>query len=298
MELRKLTIDDRAVLEPYLFANKYGVCDFSYSNMFMWRHTYRVDYAVHKGFLVVLSSDFVGERHFFMPLGGGGQGDIREVLGDMIAASAALGRDFRMIGITDAMISELEFLGSGFLIHPAQVWDYVYNAEDLIRLRGKKFHAKRNHINKFNSLYSYEYRAMRAADVPLCMELLDTWSRSGHEGDFAAAEKRAVGEALTNFDKLGMDGGCLFVEGKLGAFALGQPINSEMYAIHAEKALPSYEGIYSKINQMFAEQNCSGFKYINREEDLGIEGLRKSKMSYNPAFLLEKRVGVLHAPGT
>ena len=291
LQLRKLTIHDKDILTPYLISNKYGICDFSFSNIFMWRHTYFVDYAIHKGFLVILTSDFQGSRHFFMPLG---SGDPEAVIKDMIAWSFGQKQHFRMIGVTERIVDELAFLGSDFTVSSAEVWDYIYSSEDLITLKGKKFHGKRNHINKFDSLYNYEYIVLETQHVPLCLALLDRWNAENESNPSIIAENIAVREAINNFTELGLTGGCLFIEGKLGAFALGQPLNDVMYAIHVEKALHDYEGIYSKINQCFSERNCIGYKYINREEDMGIEGLRKSKMSYNPVILLKKSVGVLH----
>lgn len=250
-----------------------------------------VDYAIHKGFLVILTSDLMGRRHFFMPLG---EGNIEEVVKDMIAWSYDHKQDFKMIGVTEQIIEELSFLGPDFTVSTATVsWDYIYNTEDLITLKGKKFHGKRNHINKFDSMYDYEYVPLEPEHLPLCQGLLDAWSSKDESSLSLVAEKFAVREALDNFVQIGLTGGCLFIDGKLGAFTLGQPLNALVYVIHVEKALYGYEGIYSKINQCFAAHNCAEYKYINREEDMGIEGLRKSKMSYNPIRLLKKSVGIL-----
>ena len=258
----------------------------------MWRHLYHVDYAIHKGFLVILSSDFKGIRHFFIPLGLNNNG-LREVVDDMIAWSFERKEDFRMISLTDKMLLELGFLGPDFIISPPEVWDYVYNADDLIYLKGKKFHAKRNHINKFNNLYKYEYKDLEQKHIPACLELLDAWAAENGFTNSVAIDDLANREALVNFKQIKMTGGCLFVDGNLAAYSLGQPVNKETYAIHTEKALYRYEGVYSKINQLFAERNCKGYKYINREDDMGLEGLRKSKMSYYPVLLLNKHTGVL-----
>ena len=295
LHLRKLTINDKDIFTPYLMSNKYNICDFSFSNIFMWRNTYLVDYAIHKGFLVILTSDFEGGRHFFMPLSIGKtiRGDIESVIHDMIDWAFEQKQQFKMIGITEQMARELAFLGPKFIIFPAVVWDYIYNTKDLIELKGKKFHSKRNHIHRFDSLYEYEYKELRPEYVPLCRKLLDIWCAEVESSRSITAEHRAVCEALDNFTQLGMTGGCLFIDGVLGAFTLGQPLNNEMFVIHVEKALYHYEGIYSKINQCFATRNCVAYKYINREEDLGVDGLRKAKMSYNPVFLIKKSTAEL-----
>jgi len=296
LALTRLTIDDRSIIAPYLFRNKYGSSDFSFYNLFAWRNTHPVDYAIHKGFLVVLSSTFHA-RHFIMPIELEGGGNLAEVINDMKDWAFAAGMDFSMIGLTEPMLEQLVFMGPEFIVSDVMVWDYVYNSDDLITLRGKKFHAKRNHINKFNSLYEYEYQRMEVRHIPLCVELLNEWSNSHGGSEWLDGDNRAVREALAHFEELDALGGCLFVEGKLAAFTLGQPVNSEVFCIHIEKALHQYEGIYAKINQLFAQDVCAEYKYINREEDMGIEGLRKSKMSYNPAYLLHKRKGLIKRLG-
>jgi len=295
LHLKRLTIEDKTIISPYLHANQYGSSDFSFYNLFAWRNTHPVDYAIHKGFLVILSSTFHA-RHFIMPLEletANGKGNLPEVINDMINWAFVNGMDFSMIGLTEPMLQQLDFMGPEFAVSDVMVWDYVYNAEDLITLRGKKFHAKRNHINKFNSLYEYEYQRMQPHHIPLCFDLLDEWSKDHGSSEWLDGDHRAVREALTHFEQMGALGGCLFVGGKLAAFTLGQAVNSEIFCIHIEKALHSYDGIYAKINQLFAQDAAAGFKYINREEDMGIEGLRKAKMSYNPAYLLHKRKGLI-----
>jgi len=290
IKFRELTIDDKGALSPFLLANDYGICDFSFSNMFMWRYTHIVSYTFHKGFLVVLSTTACGEPHFLMPLG---NGDLQAVIYDLIEWSNGRGDDFKMFCLTDKMLNELAFLGQEFKVEPADIWDYVHEREDLVHLAGKKLHGKRNHIHKFDSLYSYEYAPLEPAHLPQCLELLDGWVADNEPGPSVDAEYRAVREAFDNYAALGLTGGCLFVDGVLGAFTMGQPLNDETFVIHVEKALYKYEGIYAKINQMFAENGCAGYRYINREEDMGLPGLRKAKMSYQPAILLEKHVGVL-----
>ncbi len=295
MLFNDININTRDILSPFLLTNKYGICDFSFSNIFMWRYCYKATYSLHKGYLVILSSDFDGVPHFFMPLEGEApEAPLKEVLFDMMAYAKQIELDFRMIGLTDEMVDELkEIMPQNFVIKNADVWDYLYLSTDLISLTGKKFHAKRNHINKFNSLYEYEYINLDGSHIDICLAMLDEWEKENDETESLLAEKIAVKEALINFDQLQLRGGGLLINGTLRAFTLGQPLNDDVFVIHVEKADYSYEGIYSKINQLFAENTCSGFKYINREEDMGIPGLRKAKMSYNPSLLLNKHIGIL-----
>jgi hypothetical protein len=170
-------------------------------------------------------------------------------------------------------------------------FDYVYLSKDLILLSGKKFHSKRNHINRFKSEYSFEYVRIIPDMLNDCLEVYSDWL---HEKDKLLpgmlGELDAIKAAITNMDVLGVKGGGIRIDGKLRAFSLGQLINEDMAVIHIEKANESFEGIYSVINQQFAEHEWSGVKYINREEDMGIEGLRKAKLSYRPVELIQKYV--------
>ena len=173
--------------------------------------------------------------------------------------------------------------------------DYVYLRSDLATLSGKKFQAKRNHINKFKKTYNYEYTPITADRIRECLDLEAEWCKVNncdqHEG--TGNERRALIYALHNFDALGLTGGILHVEGKIAAFTFGMPINQDTFGVHVEKADTRIDGAYAMINYEFANHIPEQYIYINREEDLGIEGLRKAKLSYQPAIILEKYVACL-----
>lgn len=165
--------------------------------------------------------------------------------------------------------------------------DYVYDARSLITLSGKKLHAKRNHINKFNSLYESEYVRITPDAVNECLALFDLWQKNSAGYD-RYGEREALKKAIVNMDALGLVAGGIAVDGKLAALSVGERLTDDTALIHFEKADSSYAGIYSVINQRFAENEFSDVRLINREEDMGIEGLRKSKLSYNPTMLIQK----------
>jgi len=173
--------------------------------------------------------------------------------------------------------------------------DYLYNTQDLIFLQGKKYQSKRNHINKFKKMYNYQYINMNQDDIPECIDMHRQWAALHCEkgntqlnGDSCATLK-----ALQLFNKLDFKGGVLRVDGKIAAFTLGQAINNSTFDICVEKALPDYEGAYSMINQQFLKHQASAYTYVNREDDVGEEGLRKAKLSYHPAQLINKYRAVL-----
>jgi hypothetical protein len=178
-------------------------------------------------------------------------------------------------------------------------FDYVYLARDLIKLKGKKFRQKRNHINKFIKSYEYQYEEMSDNNLKECLKTELKWvSNQGNgEDESILEEKQAIGEAINNFHLLKLTGGVIRINGKVRAFALGELLNPDMAVIHIEKANTDYDGSFNMINQMFAYHAWSHVTYINREEDMGILGLRKAKESYNPVKMVKKYTGFYSEEG-
>jgi len=168
--------------------------------------------------------------------------------------------------------------------------DYVYLVEDLMELKGRRYHRKRNHIKQFRDKYSYRYIPLIPERVPQCLQLEEEWCDLRHceASPGLYNESVAVKEAFTHFEDLGVKGGAILIDEKVEAFTLGEPLNSETVVIHIEKANPAYDGLYPAINQAFLEQEWSGYTYVNREQDLGEEGLRKAKESYFPHHMVNK----------
>jgi len=168
--------------------------------------------------------------------------------------------------------------------------DYVYLTSDLIELSGRALHAKRNHVNKFKRAYSHEYRRLTPDLVDDCLHLESSWCDLRHcwETPSLAAEEVGIHEALHHFDELSYVGGVILVEGNVEAFALGEALNDDTFVCHVEKANPAVDGLYAAINQMFCEAEADRFTYVNREQDLGVPGLRRAKESYQPHHLVPK----------
>jgi hypothetical protein len=170
--------------------------------------------------------------------------------------------------------------------------DYVYLAESLIHLRGRKYHRKRNHLKQFRKKYSYRYQALASDLTEACLDLEEQWCRlrSCAENPALLNEERAIREALLHFDKLDCLGGVILVDDKVVAFSLGEQLNPDTAVIHLEKANPEFTGSYAVINQEFCQDACSDYTYINREQDLGEAGLRQAKLSYYPDHMSNKVV--------
>ena len=171
--------------------------------------------------------------------------------------------------------------------------DYVYETEKLATLAGKKLHGKRNHINKFKTLYpDWTYESLSDDNVEDCFQMALEWrNQNGCEDDPEKnAEMCVTLNSLRLYKELGLKGGVLKAGGRIVAFTVGEPLCDDTFVVHIEKAFPDVDGAYPMINQQFVQHECMDYKYVNREEDTGAEGLRKAKLSYKPAFLEEKGV--------
>jgi hypothetical protein len=170
-------------------------------------------------------------------------------------------------------------------------FDYIYLADDLINLPGQKYHDKKNLISQFDKKYKCEYKAMNAEIARLTIDFAEFWceKRECDEDEGLSAEKIAVMRMLENFDELQITGGVLIENTDIIAFALGEQHTTDTFVIHVEKGIPGYTGIYQAMNQKFAAANAKSL-YINREQDIGVPGLRRAKESYNPIKMGKKYI--------
>lgn len=174
-------------------------------------------------------------------------------------------------------------------------FEYVYYSQDLASLKGKKYHSKKNHISKFSKNHDWRYVEINPKNKDKYLNFFKKWftlkCRKKNYCDIP--EYRAIQKAIENYEFLNLSGGTIEINGKIVACTLGEEINDKIFLIHFEKALPEYNEAYSVINNEFAKFLSKKYEFINREEDMGIPGLRKSKLSYKPAFLVPKYEAVL-----
>ena len=173
-------------------------------------------------------------------------------------------------------------------------FEYLYLTEKLKNLSGKKFHSKRNHISAFSKAYNWSYESMTTDILPEVFEMADKWTEEmkkiTDDTKSIEVENKALKEYLPFMKELNLRGGCIRVDGKIIAFTFGSPINNKVFDIHVEKALPEFRTAYTLINREFILNELLDFEYVNREDDMGLEGLRKAKLSYHPDILLKKYV--------
>jgi len=290
LSFQPVTIDDRETIQSYFNKVDFGNCDFSFSNIFSWKHYYDTTFAVEDGFLYIRFQPANEWAGYLFPVG---EGNLKAAIERMKQDADERGTELCLYAITQKMFDLLEDVMPGqFIYEKGRNWyEYIYFSEDLISLSGKKYQAKRNHINKFKRTYEWEYLPITREIIPDCLVLYDRWcaENGGCNSEQSLIEEHiATKNAFHDFEKLGLIGGALRINGEILAYSYGQPLTKNVFGVHAEKCLYEIDGGFTMINREFAEHNCADYTYINREEDLGIDSLRQAKMSYHPAFLLDK----------
>lgn len=291
---KDVTIRDKDTITQYTMNSCRRNCDLSFSNLCSWRFLYNTQFAIVDGFLI-FKFWAAGELAYMMPVG---EGDLKKVLEALIEDARREGGPFCMLGVCSCMCEDLEAIMPGQFTFTADrdYADYIYLRSDLATLKGKKFQSKRNHINKFRNTYpDYEYLPITPERVSECLQLEAEWCKANDcdQQEGTGNERRALIYALEHFEELGLTGGLLRVDGKIVAFTFGMPINKETFGVSVEKADTNIDGAYAMINYEFANHIPEQYIYMNREEDLGIEGLRKAKLSYQPVTILEKYMACL-----
>ena len=170
-------------------------------------------------------------------------------------------------------------------------WDYLYRVTDLIELKGNRYHKKKNLLNQFDRKYDFSYLPFGADMVEQAMAMQTDWCtwRDCESSDILSSENRAIFRILKEWKQLsGLFGGALMVDGSMVAYTVAEALIRDMLLIHFEKGDTQYKGIYQAINQKFLANSAAGYTFVNREQDLNDEGLRKAKLSYHPEDYLRK----------
>lgn len=284
-------LEDKEIITAYFDRAPSRSCERTFVNVYLWSRHYRVQYAVIEDALVFRSRD--NGIAFSYPAGE--KENIRKAVDYLTGYCKDLGCPLVFYNVTPEMFAQLEawYPGRFTVEYNRDYADYVYEREKLATLAGKKLHGKRNHINKFKTLYpDWTYEALSDDNVEDCFQMALEWrNENGCEDDPEKnAEMCVTLNSLRLYKELGLKGGVLKAQGRIVAFTVGEPLCDDTFVVHIEKAFPDVEGAYPMINQQFVQHECMDYKYVNREEDTGAEGLRKAKLSYRPAFLEEKGI--------
>lgn len=290
LNFRLLTLQDKELVLKYTWNGDRQNCDLTFANLYSWHFLYHTEMAEWGGFLI-FRFNVDGHLAYMFPIG---EGDWDAVIHLMQADACAHEKPFLIQGVCKDFVSKVHVdRKDGFVLtNNRDHADYIYLRESLVQLNGKKLQPKRNHVNKFTRLYpDYEYLPLVPEMIPQCLSLVRQWGDEKlalNEQRAVQSEAYSIERALTHMPQLDILGGALFVAGQMIAFTYGAPINKNTFDVCVEKADTTFEGAYAVINKEFAAHLPEQYVYVNREEDLGLEGLRKAKLSYQPFLVLEK----------
>lgn len=291
IDFKGITLADKKMIDSCFAGNRCRTCDFSFANLYSWTPKFRTQFSVIDHTLFLRFQGDNNEYYYMMPVG---KMSLTKSLPMLIEDAKQNDRTFIMKGVTTKMWSLIqEAMPDTFKYEfDRDNAEYIYLSEQLINLSGKKLQKKRNHINRFkqdNPHWIY-YPLTSAEEIGECIAMLDEWEGQTSETEGMDYDYKATRCMLENFELMELRGGAIKVNGKLVAFTIGGPLTDDTFVVHIEKAFGDINGAYTLINQQFMEHEASKFKYVNREEDMGLEGLRKAKLSYYPEIILEEGI--------
>ena len=291
IQFRRTELEDRELMHSYFENYPSRSCERTFANALLWSRHYPVTFAIIENTLVFRSMSY-GEAYAY-PVGK--PEDVKRALDYLMQDTKERGVPFKLYHITADQFAQIDewYTGRFEIEFNRDIADYIYESEKLISLSGKKLHAKRNHINKFKATHeNWSYETMTEDNLEECFQMALKWrNENGCDEDHDKnAEMCVTLNSLRLFKELELKGGILRVDGDIVAFTMGEPMSDDTFVVHIEKAFADIQGAYPMINQQFVEHECASYQYINREEDTGSEGLRKAKLSYRPAFLVEKGI--------
>lgn len=292
-EFKPLEIIDRNIIKKVLWQYQPQTSELTFANLFMWRTRYHYKWCFMNEWLIVIFDTDDKNLHAMEPIGPSPR--IKPVLKLMKWLYDQNNGNCIIDRAGSGLFEELSDLNL-FTVQPLRDhFDYLYSTMDLINLPGRRYHSKRNHLKRFLERYQIRYTPISDQIIPACLNLATKWFETHYyQKDVSASfELAAVNEALFHFHELNLTGAVLFINDQVEAFTFAEMLNTTTAVIHIEKASPQFHGIYTAINQMFCEKELKNCVFVNREQDLGDEGLRKSKLSYHPVKLIEKyRIGI------
>ncbi|WP_264174031.1 DUF2156 domain-containing protein [Clostridium estertheticum] len=292
MIFKRLTIEDKEILEKYIYPYKFLSCEYSFTTLYIWREACDICFTVYKDALIIKKMDFEGRYYFMQPLGYNKE-NLKELIDVLMDYKKENNMEFVFKDLDESFMEEIKDIYGdvrGICIkEDRDNFDYLYEAEKLTKLSGKKLHGKKNHYNSFIKNYNYEVKDIEETQVIKDVVVAaEKWYEANNNDRMLNFELQGIKDILENIEIVNTKGIAVYVDDKIVAFSLGEKLNDDLAVIHIEKADTSYSGVYSFINKAFVDRSFSDVKIINREQDLGIEGLRKSKLSYHP-FKLEKK---------
>ena len=284
LDFKKPELTDKEWIDKALNNSGRMGSEACFGNLFMWCDAYDCTVAKKDGTLICKAGN-----SYTYPVGGENPDKVFSELTDLYKKE---GKSLKLHCLCDVQVEKIEkdFPGLFTFSEDRAFSDYIYRVEDLAELKGKKYHGKRNHISFFEKNFDWTYEEMTADTARECFEFSTYGMKTNKDKIELGADDEyiAIQRALHYFDNLGLRGGILRIQGEIVAYTFGERISDRLFCTHVEKAVSDIRGAYPMINREFARNTIAGYELVNREEDLGIPGLRKAKESYKPELLLTK----------
>lgn len=285
-------LSDFSTLKQYLSPFRAGSmsCEATPITLLMWNALYHQKIAFFEDMLFVSLGE--QQEYFLLPFAA----DLPYAVGLLRSYTASLGIPLRFLAADGERFDQFRaaFENEFSITESREDFEYLYQTKKLRELSGKKFHAKRNHISAFTRDHQWRYETMSKDNLVDFFDTSDQWLaamlKTTEDTTSILVENAAMKALLPHMEELGLKGGGIRVDGSLVAMTFGSPINQEVFDIHVEKALPDYRTAYSLINREFIAHELQTYRYVNREDDMGLEGLRRAKLSYHPDILLKKYI--------
>ncbi|MBN8049466.1 MULTISPECIES: DUF2156 domain-containing protein [Paraclostridium] len=291
MLFKDIEIDCKNILDKYFDLVDYEACEYCFTTLYMWKDLYKTKYYVEDDFAIV-AGEYENKGFIILPLAK--KENMNKAFDFIIKNFEKQHKQIHLKAINKEVVEYLQSVyGDRFeYIEERNNFDYIYDGESLRTLAGRKNQKKRNHLNSFVKEYGdrVEYKKLEETDFDECINLLKEWSKDKDESIELDSEFKAIKRIFKNYEKLKdtLKISGIYIDSKLEAFSIGEMLNDNMAVIHVEKANADIRGLYPYINQQFLLNEFSDVEFVNREEDLGIEGLRKAKLSYHPVKFAEK----------
>ena len=291
IEFRAVTLEDKQWIKRITDIEDSRSGDCCFTNIFIWDEVFSKRVA-QLGDRLIMKLLYQETPFYSFPIG---RGELGPAIMELKEDAGFHGVPLRIRGMTKESLTQLEaeFPDQFDISEDRDIFDYVYSLEKMTTLAGKKLHGKRNHINRFVENNDWSFEPITTDTLPQCMEIYRKWAREvDHD---VLAETRAMSRVFNHYEELGLEGGILRSGGDVIGFTMGERLNSDTYITHVEKAVSTIQGAYPMINREFSrfiKEKYPDIIYVNREDDMGLENLRKAKHSYYPEFMVEKFTAV------
>lgn len=294
-EFKPIELGDKKLFDKFLHRYTFKTYEYAFSTLYLWREMCKSSLAISHDALIIRKEEKNKGQYFMAPIRAE-----KHVLKDIVQElmeykKASTNMPFLFRDIEEEFLSELQGLFGDKVEYEEDIndFDYIYRTSELIELSGRKFHGKKNHYNSFIKSYDYEIKDIKEENIgEQCIFFARQWLQNKDDDNYQLQyEFKAIEDMILNLKELNLEGMAVKVNDEIAAFTIGEKLNEDMAVIHIEKGNNDYKGVYAFINKVFLANYFNDVTTVNRQEDLGVKGLRKAKESYNP-IRLEKKYNV------